>query len=304
MSRASPQGTLGHMTPRSTRKYREPLKSPPQVRPQGARPVDTIFTVVGIRPARDRAYKPTCSRRGLQAEGEANSADIALVLDWRSNPETAEILCCLNAAVQKSRTAVQQISTATSPSGTDLIRPRQARELDQWPASTSVPLVHTEGVVRGRYLDTEDESRVAGEDHGGSGGKRQSPPTCSVYVSQAAGHWLFFGEALALTIGTRPTAKAHVAIQSWKRAWSLAGSCVAITGRQTAASQMRRIAILVCQLRASLVWRCTAFTRSLGSGGDDSSRQCLAISVKHSCMRSSASCFDTSAARYGLRNSR
>ena len=59
-----------------------------------------------------------------------------------------EILRCLDdAEVQESRTAVQRISTATSPPGTDLIRPKQARELHQRPVSTSMRLVHTEVVI-------------------------------------------------------------------------------------------------------------------------------------------------------------
>jgi hypothetical protein len=36
------------------------------------------------------------------------------------------------------------MSTATYPPGTDLMRPKQARDLQQRPASTSMQLVHTE----------------------------------------------------------------------------------------------------------------------------------------------------------------
>jgi hypothetical protein len=43
---------------------------------------------------------------------------------------------------------VQQISTATSPPSTDLIRPKQARELPQRPVLTSMQLVHTEVVTQ------------------------------------------------------------------------------------------------------------------------------------------------------------
>jgi hypothetical protein len=48
---------------------------------------------------------------------------------------------------RESRTAIQQINTATSPSGIDLLRPRQASELHQRPVWTFMPLVHTEEVV-------------------------------------------------------------------------------------------------------------------------------------------------------------
>jgi len=43
---------------------------------------------------------------------------------------------------------VQQISTATRPPSTDLIRPKQTRELHQRLVSTSMQLVHTEEVIR------------------------------------------------------------------------------------------------------------------------------------------------------------
>jgi hypothetical protein len=45
------------------------------------------------------------------------------------------------------RTAVQQISTATCPPNTDLIRLEQTRELRQSPVLTSMQLVHTEEVT-------------------------------------------------------------------------------------------------------------------------------------------------------------
>jgi hypothetical protein len=44
------------------------------------------------------------------------------------------------------RQLVQQMSTATYPPGTDLMRPKQALDLRQRPASTSLRLVHTEEV--------------------------------------------------------------------------------------------------------------------------------------------------------------
>jgi len=53
--------------------------------------------------------------------------------------------------VQESWTSVQQISTATSPPSTDLVRPKQARELPQQPVLTSMPLVHTEEVRGMRF---------------------------------------------------------------------------------------------------------------------------------------------------------
>ena len=43
--------------------------------------------------------------------------------------------------------AIQQISTATSPPSTDLIRRQQTYELRQRPVLTSVQLVHTEEIV-------------------------------------------------------------------------------------------------------------------------------------------------------------
>ena len=43
--------------------------------------------------------------------------------------------------------AVQHTSTATSPSGTGLIRPGQTYELRQRPVLTFLPLVHTEEVT-------------------------------------------------------------------------------------------------------------------------------------------------------------
>jgi hypothetical protein len=55
--------------------------------------------------------------------------------------------CCLDAEVQESRRAVQQICTATYPPSTDPMRPKQTRELYQRPAETSMPLVHTEEVT-------------------------------------------------------------------------------------------------------------------------------------------------------------
>ena len=42
---------------------------------------------------------------------------------------------------------VQQMSTATYPPGTDLMRPKQALDLRQRPASTSMQLVHTEVIA-------------------------------------------------------------------------------------------------------------------------------------------------------------
>ena len=47
-------------------------------------------------------------------------------------------------------TVVQQVSTATCPSSTDLIRPKQTRELHERPVSTSMQLVHTEEVTSHR----------------------------------------------------------------------------------------------------------------------------------------------------------
>jgi hypothetical protein len=58
-----------------------------------------------------------------------------------------EILCCLDVEVQESRTAVQQKYTATPPTNMDLMRPAQASDLHQRPASTSLQLVHTEVVI-------------------------------------------------------------------------------------------------------------------------------------------------------------
>jgi hypothetical protein len=46
-----------------------------------------------------------------------------------------------------SRKAVQQVSTATSPSSTDLMRPAQTNDLHQRPTLTSLPLVHTEEIT-------------------------------------------------------------------------------------------------------------------------------------------------------------
>jgi hypothetical protein len=43
---------------------------------------------------------------------------------------------------------VQQEATATCPANTDLMRPKQALDLRQRPASTSLPLVHTEEVIQ------------------------------------------------------------------------------------------------------------------------------------------------------------
>jgi hypothetical protein len=63
-------------------------------------------------------------------------------------PRTGEILRCLDdAKVQESRTAVQQMSTATYPPGTDLMRPKQARDLHQRRVLTSMQLVHTEEIT-------------------------------------------------------------------------------------------------------------------------------------------------------------
>ena len=69
------------------------------------------------------------------------------LLFW-SDHGTGEILRCLDAEGQESRRAVQQISSNPSAS-TDLIQPKQARELHQRPVPTSMQLVHTE-VVTGR----------------------------------------------------------------------------------------------------------------------------------------------------------
>jgi hypothetical protein len=44
------------------------------------------------------------------------------------------------------------MSTATYPPGTDLMRPKQALDLRQRPASTSMQLVHTEEVVQAAEL--------------------------------------------------------------------------------------------------------------------------------------------------------
>jgi hypothetical protein len=49
--------------------------------------------------------------------------------------------------------AVQHASTTTLPSGTDLIRPTQARDLRQRLASTIMRLVHTEEVTVARLTD-------------------------------------------------------------------------------------------------------------------------------------------------------
>ena len=65
--------------------------------------------------------------------------------------------CLDDAEVQESRTAVQRISTATSPPGTDLIRPKQARALHQRPVSTSMRLVHTEGIGRKPAIELDRE---------------------------------------------------------------------------------------------------------------------------------------------------
>jgi hypothetical protein len=44
------------------------------------------------------------------------------------------------------------MSTATYPPGTDLMRPKQALDLRQRPASTFMPLVHTEEVDQAAEL--------------------------------------------------------------------------------------------------------------------------------------------------------
>jgi hypothetical protein len=54
----------------------------------------------------------------------------------------------LTSKFRRAGQPVQQTSTATSPPSTDLIRPEQTRELHQRPASTSLPLVHSEAVTR------------------------------------------------------------------------------------------------------------------------------------------------------------
>lgn len=57
----------------------------------------------------------------------------------------------LYAATQ--RAAVQQASTATLPTSTDLMQPTQRHHLRQRPASTSVLLVHTEVLATKRDAD-------------------------------------------------------------------------------------------------------------------------------------------------------
>jgi len=42
---------------------------------------------------------------------------------------------------------IQQVSTATSPSNIDFMRPAQARELHRRPTLTSMQLVHTEAIT-------------------------------------------------------------------------------------------------------------------------------------------------------------
>jgi hypothetical protein len=58
---------------------------------------------------------------------------------------------------------VQQVSTETSPSSNDLMRPVQACGLPQRPLSTSLPLVHTEEVTgrsRPGSMRTSDDRRA------------------------------------------------------------------------------------------------------------------------------------------------
>ena len=64
------------------------------------------------------------------------------VMSMRFADHIGRLFACATAVVK-----VQQRSTATQASSTDLIRPTKARHLHQRPASTSMQLVHTEMVT-------------------------------------------------------------------------------------------------------------------------------------------------------------
>ena len=93
-------------------------------------PVTTAPIAAPIKPSRRRPTSTAGHYAGLEGTAHISGTD-------------------LNA---KNRTAIQQISTATSPPGTDLIRPLQPRELHQRPPSTVMSLVHTEEVTRRSVL--------------------------------------------------------------------------------------------------------------------------------------------------------
>src|SRR6266436_5844860 len=60
--------------------------------------------------------------------------------------------------------AVQQESTATLPTSTDLIRPAQACDLHQRPSLTAMRLVHTEEVAsRGRWAPCRHDTLLSSQ---------------------------------------------------------------------------------------------------------------------------------------------